>query len=661
MNGNYAITRSQPWRVLLVITLLAIPLLLGATAVLADGAEANETDCCELVTIRARKYDDLNMNGERNDGEPYLEGWTMNVYDIQGALVGSKVTDVDGWAVWNDVPAGEYTVCEELQNNWVNTQAGALTPGTAVNGEVCSQLQPLEPEADWTFLFGNYELPRLRVVKYNDLNMDGKRQNFGDYPEVGLGGWTMNVYDGNGNPVDSKMTGPNGYYTWRVPPGAYTVCEELQQHWVNTQAGELLPGIAQNGEVCSHEQTLMPGELYEFPFGNYELAHLRVLKYNDLNQDGERLNFGPEKEPGLEGWDFVVYDANDTFVDTQDTGPNGYYTWHVPPGEYTVCEVLQDGWVNTEADGAPGTTPGFANPDEVCAARRALATGELYQFDFGNYFEEPPPGFCPSDELVYEVTDLLGVGQGSPKKAYRSRTLNIPNYEDVAWLYGQLAAVDVGQMKYVRFRYPDKSYVQIKNPTSPAYHTYMINWWGDYLEPAKFIKGQFFWKKSARLAPRAFVLWPTYMTDEPYANTFRTFNVSKENHVFWKTTDAAYEWFPEQTQKLTLPPTQAQGADIVVKVALVDVDMDQRPVILTVSAGGVSESRVIFVSNKRELLNLETFVLKGVDEGTSEVVIHLLSPAPSAEYPDGGDSVAMIGAAAHYACETNGIGTPDPD
>ncbi len=76
--------------------------------------------------------------------------------------------------------------------------------------------------------------------------------------------------------------------------------------------------------------------------------------------------------------------------------------------------------------------------------------------------------YCPAGPNVgYVMTDLLGVGQGSPTKGIRTRKLVIPYYQDVASLYGQLASVESGGvMKYVRFRYPDNSKVQIYAPTS---------------------------------------------------------------------------------------------------------------------------------------------------------------------------------------------------
>ncbi len=261
-------------------------------------------------------------------------------------------------------------------------------------------------------------------------------------------------------------------------------------------------------------------------------------------------------------------------------------------------------------------------------------------------------GFCPVDPNVnFELTDVVGTGQGSTRKGFRTRKLVVPNYQNVVELYGQLAAVEVGQMRFVRFRYPDKTNVKVSDPTSYGYRGYAVTWWGAELEPAKYIKGQFFWGKNGKTAPRAFVLWPTHSVNEEYANVFELFDESSENHVFW---DEANGWIAEQTQTLTIPATQAPGAELTVKVAIVDNNADDRPVVLMVTAGGVTETWWANGPDKKDTLNIVELTLSDLPFRTNEVEITLFSPQPfDGEYStgeEGGDSAAMIGATANYAC-----------
>jgi len=79
-----------------------------------------------------------------------------------------------------------------------------------------------------------------------------------------------------------------------------------------------------------------------FPIGTYSYTAtgtIKVLKYNDLDRDGER----DAGEPGLEGWEFTIGN------DTQTTDSNGEATFGglISGQEYEVCETLQSGWTNS--------------------------------------------------------------------------------------------------------------------------------------------------------------------------------------------------------------------------------------------------------------------------------------------------------------------------
>ncbi|MEZ4519232.1 MAG: 6-bladed beta-propeller [Chloroflexota bacterium] len=328
---------------------------------------------------------------------------------------------------------------------------------------------------------------------------------------------------------------------------------------------------------------------------------------------------------------------------TLDDGQSETYT--LVPGSYQVSEAVPDPWTLGDIS-CDGGSPNYG----ATSADLTLAGGDDVTCTFLNTMS-----FCPTNnaDVGYLRTDLIGTGQGSPTKGQRTRKLVIPNYQDVDSLYGQLAAVDVGVMKFVRFRYPNGTKVQIKYPTSLAYRTHAISWWGSDLTPYKYVKGQFFWGSKGNKSPRAFVLWPTYNTTDEYANVLTLFDESTENHVYW---DVANGWIKEQTQTIAIPETQFDGADVRVQVALVDNLGDDRPVILEVSADGIMEQSVTYGPDSKDLLNLIEVVLEDVPAGTDEVVLHLYSPDPFDSGTDwqtgsgGGDSAAMIGASAGYEC-----------
>ncbi len=398
--------------------------------------------------------------------------------------------------------------------------------------------------------------------------------------------------------ADQALLADNEDVTFALAAGVYEIAEQSLDAWLLTSIACEGGDPQVNDDAVS--VTLLPG-------------------------DSIRCTFTNTAKPGsIVVTKSIVGEATATFTICVDSmckefaGDGAQQTWtDLPVGDYTVSE--------------PDAGPDWIEPPDQLVS---VGPGETVEVIVTNQYDPPPTSMCPAEnpDVGPLRTDLLGIGQRG-----RTGRLVLPHVDDVAKLYGQLAAVDQGIMKYVRFRYPDKTIITVKNPTSYAFHSMAVSWWGSELEPDKYIKGQFFWGKKGNKAPRAFVLWPTYLTSEPYADVLTLFDESKTNHVSW---DEWGTWKSEQVQEVAIPATQTDGAAVTVQIALVDVDRDLRPVILTVEAGGVSHQRVITQPNRKDGLNVEQFVLEGVAAGADSVTITLQSPAISSDYPFGGDSAA---------------------
>lgn len=103
-----------------------------------------------IGTIALVVYHDLNGNRRQNNNEPYLAGWTMNVYTSQGSLVTTAITNGSGQATFI-LPIGQYTVCEVLLSGWTNTQPGTITP---TYQQPCS-IATVKKNKTTTIAFGN--------------------------------------------------------------------------------------------------------------------------------------------------------------------------------------------------------------------------------------------------------------------------------------------------------------------------------------------------------------------------------------------------------------------------------------------------------------------------------------------------------------------------
>jgi len=119
-------------------------------------AAAGANITCTFVVQRAGqiiagKYNDLNRNHARNNNEPWLNDWSMNLHSPFNTLTQTQVTSGEGRTTFGELFAGSYTVCETQQNGWQ-----AITPN-ALNTTwkaPCYSVSVAPGQAVWT-RFGN--------------------------------------------------------------------------------------------------------------------------------------------------------------------------------------------------------------------------------------------------------------------------------------------------------------------------------------------------------------------------------------------------------------------------------------------------------------------------------------------------------------------------
>jgi uncharacterized repeat protein (TIGR01451 family) len=69
----------------------------------------------EYGSVLVTKYSDDNGNGQRDEGEDTLSGWTMNLDEL------SDITDGNGEVLFENLLPGFYTLSEDLQDGWILT------------------------------------------------------------------------------------------------------------------------------------------------------------------------------------------------------------------------------------------------------------------------------------------------------------------------------------------------------------------------------------------------------------------------------------------------------------------------------------------------------------------------------------------------------------
>ena len=109
----------------------------------------------KFITIKGRKYKDLNFNGERNRREPYLRGWEIVLYNLQTGEVLTTTTNRRGRYSFTELAPGNYIVREILQSGWYPVNpSSTIHRVTVVSNQVLSGIN-----------FGNNTIENF--IKYN--------------------------------------------------------------------------------------------------------------------------------------------------------------------------------------------------------------------------------------------------------------------------------------------------------------------------------------------------------------------------------------------------------------------------------------------------------------------------------------------------------------
>ncbi len=174
-------------------------------------------------------FDDVNANGQRDDGEALLGGISVQLdRNADGSVDGSTVTLGDGSWAFEGLLAGNYRITSALGDNRLATApADGGWAFTVASGTQRSGLD-----------FGSVAAARLDGVAYEDTDGDGQL----DADESGLSGWTVFLDTNANGQLDagerSTVSGNGGRWQFdALLPGSYTVTQLAQVGWLQTAPG----------------------------------------------------------------------------------------------------------------------------------------------------------------------------------------------------------------------------------------------------------------------------------------------------------------------------------------------------------------------------------------------------------------------------------------
>lgn len=228
----------------------------------------------------------------------------------------------------------------------------------------------------------------IQGYKWNDVNGNG----VWDENEPTISGVYIQTVNGQG-----ATTNENGYYHIdHVPTGTTSVVEFTPKGWVNTNYSNAAINVVVNA-----------GESTTLNFGNYELASISGVKFNDLNKNGTR----DEGENGIPGWKIQLekfdeyyfshteeYGVNDGYLVADEapieTDANGNYSFtNLLPGKYRVSELQVAGW--TQSAPASG----------VYTDITPLSGENIRGKDFGNWQEQVDTNATTTTTLSIQKTN----------------------------------------------------------------------------------------------------------------------------------------------------------------------------------------------------------------------------------------------------------------
>src|SRR4029078_5928503 len=172
-----------------------------------------------------------------------------------------------------------------------------------------------------------------------------------------------------------------------VKPGSdYVVCEVLQSGWHNSDPGS-------DTNPCKDVGTPSSGGTKTAKLGNYQNVTINVTKYLDANANGS-----PDSgENGLAGWT-IFLDANgnhqlDTGEAVHVADGTGLASFSVKPGSaYTVCEVLQGGYHNSDPGSDTNPCKSAGTPSSNDKVGRVLGNYQNATINVTKYLDNNADG-----------------------------------------------------------------------------------------------------------------------------------------------------------------------------------------------------------------------------------------------------------------------------
>ncbi|WP_458094335.1 SdrD B-like domain-containing protein [Roseomonas sp. WA12] len=322
------------------------------------------------ATLSGTVFLDANADGTNGSGDAGVSGVTVRLFNSNGILVSTDVTDSTGLYRFNNVAAGSYSVSvvPPSGNSFSPTAAG--TSGSQVNNSGVATIAVAAGSSS-AVNAGIYVPVTISGFAFSDLNANGIRE----LADLGAAGVTVQLLNAAGTVVATTLTGLTGAYSFaNQVPGTYqvrfttpagTIFSPQNQGTNDAVDSDVTPATGLTAPI-----TLTSGQsATNISAGVFTAASVSGVAFADTNGDGV---FGTD-EVGVSGVSVRLVNALGVVVASTTTGAGGAYSLNTAvPGTYQVQFVTPSGSVFTvqdqgsndavDSDVAPSTgfTAGFS-------------------------------------------------------------------------------------------------------------------------------------------------------------------------------------------------------------------------------------------------------------------------------------------------------------
>lgn len=212
----------------------------GSDVFWLDDVELTGNPIKAFGSISGLKFNDINNNGIRDDSEPSLAGWVVELLTgLNNDFIASRQTDASGSYAFDNLASGSYIAKEVSQSGWFQTLPASPS-------YYLFSLFSGESVVDKNF--GNFFPPKIAGYKWHDLNRDGIWQKTGS-AEPPLADWVIALgkvyFSSTASPSLSELipieiialslTGSDGSFSFPVvSSGNYKIFEEKKSSWLST-------------------------------------------------------------------------------------------------------------------------------------------------------------------------------------------------------------------------------------------------------------------------------------------------------------------------------------------------------------------------------------------------------------------------------------------